>query len=211
MAQKYKGKELYPNLFSPIRIGNVRLKNRIIAAPTSPSMIDSEGHMTPEMVAYLEDRAAGGAAVVTYGEAIPHSATGKSHNKQLQLDSFGVRQGLTESTRAIHNVGALANIQLSHGGMYGGLSSVGGDVGCCEVAYGPSAVQMPAGEVKVRHIDELKLVYQGQDITPYEALPAHHFFLQPCSGLNIRETIDCILAHPRWRLSLQTHKMVGIR
>lgn len=148
MAQKYKGKELYPNLFSPIRIGNVRLKNRIIAAPTSPSMIDSEGHMTPEMVAYLEDRAAGGAAVVTYGEAIPHSATGKSHNKQLQLDSFGVRQGLTESTRAIHNVGALANIQLSHGGMYGGLSSVGGDVGCCEVAYGPSAMQMPAGEVK---------------------------------------------------------------
>ena len=71
--------------------------------------------------------------------------------------------------------------------------------------------KMPAGEVKVRHIDELKLVYQGQDITPYEALPARHFFLQPCSGLNIRETIDCILAHPRWRLSLQTHKMVGIR
>ncbi|MDE6896764.1 MAG: NADH:flavin oxidoreductase, partial [Lachnospiraceae bacterium] len=88
-----KGREKYPHLFEPIRIGNIRLKNRIIAAPTSPSMITTEGHFTPEMIAYLEEKAKGGASVVTYGEAIVHSATGKSHNKQLQLDSFGVRQG----------------------------------------------------------------------------------------------------------------------
>ena len=74
--------------------------------------------------------------------------TGKSHNKQLQLDAFGVRQGMTEAARAIHNAGAFANIQLSHGGMYGGLSSVGGDVDTCSVAYGPSEMSMPAGEVK---------------------------------------------------------------
>lgn len=148
MSQRYPGKELYPHLFSPIRIGNIRLKNRIIAAPTSPSMIDLNGHFTPEMIAYLEEKAKGGVAVVTYGEAIPHSATGKSHNKQLQLDSFGVRQGLTEANRRIHNAGGLANIQLSHGGMYGGLASVGGDIGCCEIAYGPSAMQMPAGPVR---------------------------------------------------------------
>ena len=43
------GKTRYPHLFEPIRIGNLRLKNRIIAAPTSPSMITAEGHMTPEM------------------------------------------------------------------------------------------------------------------------------------------------------------------
>ena len=84
--EKYCGKQLYPHLFAPIRIGNLRLKNRIIAAPTSPSMITTDGHFTPEMNAYLEEKALGGAAVVTYGEAIPHSRTGKSHNKQLQLD-----------------------------------------------------------------------------------------------------------------------------
>lgn len=148
MSERFPGKDLYPNTFSPIRIGRVRLKNRIIAAPTSPSMITTEGHMTPEMIAYLEEKAKGGCAVVTYGEAIPHSATGKSHNKQLQLDAFGVRQGLTESVRRIHNAGGLANIQLSHGGMYGGLASVGGDVGVGAVAYGPSDMTMPAGEVK---------------------------------------------------------------
>ena len=147
-AKCCKGKEKYPHLFSPIRIGNIRLKNRILAAPTSPSMITTEGHFTPEMTAYLEEKAKGGAAVVTYGESIVHSATGKSHNKQLQLDSFGVKQGMAETARAIHNAGAYANIQLSHGGKYGGLVSVGGDQDGCEVAYGPSHEMTPAGEVQ---------------------------------------------------------------
>ena len=146
-AKKYPGKERYPNLMSPLRIGNIRLKNRIIAAPTSPAMISAEGHFTPAMIAYLAEKAKGGAAVVTYGEAIVHSATGKSHNKQLQLDSFGVKQELTEATRAIHNAGAYANIQLSHGGKYGGLASVGGDYGKDGKAYGPSEEDMPQGHV----------------------------------------------------------------
>ena len=55
--EKYCGKQLYPHLFAPIRIGNLRLKNRIIAAPTSPSMITTDGHFTPEMNAYLEEKA----------------------------------------------------------------------------------------------------------------------------------------------------------
>lgn len=148
MKREYKNGERYPHLFSPLRMGNIKIKNRIICAPTSPSMIDINGHFTPEMIAYLEEKALGGAGVVTYGEAIVHSATGKSHNKQLQLDAFGVRQGMTEAARAIHNAGAYANIQLSHGGMYGGLASVGGDVGTCQVAYGPSDLSMPAGQVK---------------------------------------------------------------
>lgn len=147
-AKKWKGKEMYPHLFSPLRIGNIRMKNRIIAAPTSPSMITTEGHFTPEMIAYLEEKAKGGVGVVTYGEAIVHSATGKSHNKQLQLDSFGVKQGMAQAARAIHNAGAYANIQLSHGGKYGGLASVGGDQDQCDVAYGPSHEMTPAGEVQ---------------------------------------------------------------
>lgn len=147
-ARSCKGKEKYPHLFSPLRIGNIRMKNRIIAAPTSPSMITAEGHFTPEMTAYLEEKAMGGAAVVTYGEAIVHSATGKSHNKQLQLDSFGVKQGMAQTARAIHNAGAYANIQLSHGGKYGGLTSVGGDQDKCDTAYGPSHEITPVGEVQ---------------------------------------------------------------
>lgn len=66
------------------------------------------------------------------------------------------------------------------------------------------------GEVVLTRMDEVKVVYQGQDITAYEQMPAHHFFLQPCSCQNTSETVACILNHPKWRLSLQTHKYIGI-
>lgn len=65
---------------------------------------------------------------------------------------------------------------------------------------------------EIGRIDELKVVYQGQDVeTIVSLLPAPRLFLQPCSGLNIRETVEYILSHPRWRLSLQTHKFIDIR
>ncbi len=141
------GKTLYPHLFSPLRIGNLRLKNRIMAAPTSPSMVTRDGHLTADLIAYLEEKARGGVAVVTYGESIVHSATGRSHSIQVQLDSPGVRQGLTDTARAIHNAGAYASIQLSHGGKYAGLASVGGMEDVLETAWGPSDEVTPLGTV----------------------------------------------------------------
>lgn len=64
----------------------------------------------------------------------------------------------------------------------------------------------------IDRIDELKIVYQSQDPEAIaRSLPkARHHFLQPCSGKNTSDTIDYLLAHPGWRLSLQTHKLIGI-
>lgn len=65
---------------------------------------------------------------------------------------------------------------------------------------------------EIGHIDELKIVYQGQDVEAIaQHLPADHLCLQPLSGSNIPETIDYCLNHPTWRLSLQTHKLIDIR
>ncbi|MDA8233002.1 MAG: 7-carboxy-7-deazaguanine synthase [Magnetospirillum sp.] len=64
--------------------------------------------------------------------------------------------------------------------------------------------------------DEIKLVYPQAGAPPeaYERLAFRHFFLQPMDGpgleANRRAAIAYCLAHPRWRLSLQTHKIVGI-
>ncbi|MDE5642949.1 MAG: 7-carboxy-7-deazaguanine synthase QueE [Muribaculaceae bacterium] len=63
----------------------------------------------------------------------------------------------------------------------------------------------------IDRIDELKIVFQDQDVeTIAAALPAAHRFLQPCSGKNISETVEYIKAHPHWRLSLQTHRLIDI-
>ena len=64
--------------------------------------------------------------------------------------------------------------------------------------------------LKIRHIDEVKVVYVGQDVSPYLKLPAKHYFLQPCSGQNTDKVIAYIKEHPQWRLSLQTHKLINI-
>lgn len=63
---------------------------------------------------------------------------------------------------------------------------------------------------------ELKLVYPQRGVLPedFEELDFMHFFLQPMAGPHLAEhTLQAIAyckAHPRWRLSLQTHKMLGI-
>lgn len=64
--------------------------------------------------------------------------------------------------------------------------------------------------------NELKLVYPQTDVDPesFRALEFDHFFLQPMDGLmraeNTEAAIDYIQAHPGWRLSIQTHKLIGI-
>jgi len=65
--------------------------------------------------------------------------------------------------------------------------------------------------------DELKLVFPQADAMPerFESLSFSHFFLQPMDGpdleRNTRLALGYCLAHPRWRLGIQTHKLLGIR
>lgn len=69
----------------------------------------------------------------------------------------------------------------------------------------------------LRRGDELKLVFPqpGAEPEAFEHLDFTHFFLQPMDGpdldRNIRLAVACCLARPRWRLSLQTHKLLGLR
>jgi 7-carboxy-7-deazaguanine synthase (Cx14CxxC type) len=70
--------------------------------------------------------------------------------------------------------------------------------------------------LKLTRGDELKLVYPQTGAEPerYAQLEFKYFFLQPMDGpekaRNTRLATEYCLAHPRWRLSLQTHKLLGI-
>ena len=64
--------------------------------------------------------------------------------------------------------------------------------------------------LRLTHIDEIKVVYTGQDLTAYANLETSRHFLQPCSCQNTKEVVEYILHHPLWRLSLQTHKLIDI-
>ena len=65
--------------------------------------------------------------------------------------------------------------------------------------------------------DELKLVYPqtGLDPQQYAKLNFRYFFLQPMDNVDreeaTRRTLEYVLAHPKWRISLQLHKILGVR
>ena len=72
-------------------------------------------------------------------------------------------------------------------------------------------------ELKLKRGNELKLVYPQSGAEPerYAGLLFDHFFLQPMDNparaANTNAATEYCLAHPQWRLSLQTHKLIGIR
>ena len=71
-------------------------------------------------------------------------------------------------------------------------------------------------EQKLLRGDELKLVYPQEGAAPerYAGLDFRHFFLQPMDNkdhaANTQAATRYCLEHPQWRLSLQTHKLIGI-
>ncbi|MWJ26619.1 7-carboxy-7-deazaguanine synthase [Halomonas sp. ZH2S] len=82
----------------------------------------------------------------------------------------------------------------------------------CVSPKGSNALAVTSG-------DELKLVYPQPDAPPerFAAFNFRHFFLQPMDtgplgepGNRMADTVAYCLAHPQWRLSLQTHKIAGI-
>jgi len=71
-------------------------------------------------------------------------------------------------------------------------------------------------ELVLRSGNELKLAFpqEGSNPEQFESLAFEHFFLQPIDGAerhaNTSLAIQYCLKHPKWRLSLQTHKLIGI-
>jgi 7-carboxy-7-deazaguanine synthase (Cx14CxxC type) len=71
-------------------------------------------------------------------------------------------------------------------------------------------------ELLLRSGDELKLVFPqvGAEPERYADLAFRNFYLQPMDGpdasRNARLAVEYCLAHPQWRMSLQTHKLLGI-
>ncbi len=84
------------------------------------------------------------------------------------------------------------------------------------VTLSPKEDFVTGGKVVLERADELKLVLApGTDPAKWVGFPASWHFLQPCAApdgsANTAETVAYIQAHPQWRLSLQTHKLLNIR
>ena len=89
------------------------------------------------------------------------------------------------------------------------------------ICVSPKDQLYPNKKIKQRTGDELKCVYVGQNLSLYDEIidGFDHLFLQPCymenesvewNGRNFSHTESIVKDNPKWRLSLQTHKWMGI-
>jgi 7-carboxy-7-deazaguanine synthase len=115
----------------------------------------------------------------------------------LQLDQ--------EAVEALHHAGFEVAVETN--------GTLAAPPGLDWICVSPKA----GSEVVLRSGNELKLVFPQEGAPPehFEHWDFEHFYLQPMDGPDVaRNTALAVrycLEHPRWRLSLQTHKLLGLR
>lgn len=142
----------YPNLFSPIVLGNTLFRNRIFASPTGCQNSNGDGYLNDNAPAFYGRKAMGGAASVASFEGIVDTELGRGGPVQFSMDKPNIGQNLSNVAFGIKSYGAVASMELSHAGMYANrtLSVLGAEP--TGPAYGPvecelgGRVILPMGE-----------------------------------------------------------------
>jgi len=126
---------MFPQLFTPGKIGCVTLKNRILKAPQSTGMNNIDGSVSERAIRYYRDQAAGGAALVICEYAYVDNIASKSAQCQLGITSDDHIPGLSWLAQNIQEMGAVPGIQLEHCGRQKFLGT--------QPIWAPSAVPWP--------------------------------------------------------------------
>jgi 2,4-dienoyl-CoA reductase-like NADH-dependent reductase (Old Yellow Enzyme family)/thioredoxin reductase len=106
----------YPHLFSPIRIGNFVVPNRICHVPTDISSGNADGSVNQRVITYHEQVAKGGCGFIIVGASTPDRATGRPTVTCLSVDEDPLIPGLAELAEAMHRHGATCAVQIQHPG-----------------------------------------------------------------------------------------------
>jgi 2,4-dienoyl-CoA reductase-like NADH-dependent reductase (Old Yellow Enzyme family) len=152
------------NLFSPLKIKNITLKNRIIVSPMC-QYSSEDGFANDWHLVHLGSRAVGGAALV-FTEATAISPEGRISAQDLGIWKDEHIAFLQRITKFIEQQGALAGIQLAHAGRkssqlppWQGSKALRPDEGAWQT-YAPSAVSFKEGDTvpKELNVEEIKTV-----------------------------------------------------
>lgn len=117
MLQKPKADPRFPKLFTPGRIGNLWVKNRLIKAPTATRFADSEGYVTQRMISHYRELARGGVGLVIVEFAYVDEKASQAMACQLDASRDEALSSLDWLARTINDNGARSCLQLVHAGM----------------------------------------------------------------------------------------------
>ncbi|WP_428334527.1 FAD-dependent oxidoreductase [Novosphingobium sp.] len=113
---------LYPHLLAPGRIGTMALKNRIAVTAMGVSLSEDDGTVGERLIAYHEEQAKGGVALIVSGVAGVAWPVGAVAVGQTAISDDRFLPGLRELTARVHAHGAKIAVQLHHGGFVAGYS-----------------------------------------------------------------------------------------
>src|SRR4030043_2487092 len=94
------------NLFKPIAIGTLELKNRLVLPPHVTLLANEMGFVTERLVNYHIERAKGGMGLIIIEPACVESPRGKIVPRQLRIDRDNFMVGLGELAEAVHSYGS---------------------------------------------------------------------------------------------------------
>jgi 2,4-dienoyl-CoA reductase (NADPH2) len=104
-----------PHLFSPISIGKMALRNRLVMSPMETCYADLEGLPSEQYVAYIEARAKGGVGLITLG-ACTVDADHREVPNSIHFASDDVIDAHARMTERVHAAGAKIQPQIVHPG-----------------------------------------------------------------------------------------------
>ena len=107
---------MYNTLFSPIKIGNVEIKNRICMAPMLMDFGQFDGRTTDQLMNYYEERAKGGTGLIITEITRVNDITGGSAFAQLGMSHDYQIEGMKKLADRIHSHGSKIFVQLHHPG-----------------------------------------------------------------------------------------------
>ncbi|MCL1827940.1 MAG: FAD-dependent oxidoreductase [Oscillospiraceae bacterium] len=108
----------YDHVLSPLKVGNITIKNRIEFSPSCHSLASADGLVTREMIAYYKEVAKGGPGIVTIGESDINYEEAHGHLFDLNSGSPFLYNGLSNICEEVHRYGAKLSIELNHTGRH---------------------------------------------------------------------------------------------
>ena len=116
----------YPNLFSPIRVGNVTLKNRVVMSAMDTCYTALDGTLTEQQAAHYLERAKGGVGMIVTEVAPIDWPGGKTSRREVRFNNTEVTCEWAGLVQRVHSFGTKILAQLSHGGIIASPDFCGG-------------------------------------------------------------------------------------
>lgn len=112
----------FTNLFSPLKVGKLNLRNRITMAPLYLGYAGEGGTVSRLLLDYYREMARSGVALVVVENATVDHPDGSGSNRTIRTDTDDNLEGLTQLAAIIREEGALACLQINHAGRFAGAA-----------------------------------------------------------------------------------------